>query len=139
MLLLSSILALVAAKTKRKFFFKNWTRDTRTAQAICRSKNWTGSDLTVRFLPSHHARLEQFTKSPVRVLNLKLPYKSHNKAQRASPSYKKDDYSKIFYVLKDRNSIARNRQFYNLVNNYYSVELYGRPSKMNGRIISDHF
>ena len=28
---------------------------------------------------------------------------------------KKNDYSKIFYVLKDRNSIARNRQFYNLV------------------------
>ena len=37
------------------------------------------------------------------------------KAQRYSPSYKIADYSKIFYVLKDRNSIARNRQFYNLV------------------------
>ena len=37
------------------------------------------------------------------------------KPQRASPSYKKNDYSKIFYVLEDRNSIARNRQFYNLV------------------------
>ena len=37
------------------------------------------------------------------------------KAQRYSPSYKIADYSKIFYVLKDRNSIARNRQFYNLM------------------------
>ena len=38
-----------------------------------------------------------------------------SKDQRYSPSYKIADYSKIFYVLKDRNSIARNRQFYNLV------------------------
>ena len=38
----------------------------------------------------------------------------YTKAQRYSPSYKIADYSKIFYVLKDRNSIARNRQFYTL-------------------------
>jgi len=37
------------------------------------------------------------------------------KALRYSKEVKKNDYSKIFYVLKDRNSIARNRQFYNLV------------------------
>ena len=82
MLLLSSILALVAAKTKRKFFFKNGTSDTRTAQVICRSKtgpdqmngqskmavhsvrfpkNWTGSDLTISwFVPwtIHHSPTE---------------------------------------------------------------------------------
>ena len=61
MLLLSSILALVAAKTKRKFFFKNGTRDTRTGKAICRSK----TELSL-ILPSPDARLERFTNPPIK-------------------------------------------------------------------------
>ena len=55
------------------------------------------------------------------ILNRPFLWLNITKAPRASPSYKKDDYSKIFYVLKDKNSIARNRQFYNLVKR---VKLY---------------
>ena len=49
------------------------------------------------------------------ILEKKIDYNSTSKALRYSKEVKKNDYSKIFYVLKDRNSIARNRQFYNLV------------------------
>ena len=56
-----------------------------------------------------------------------------DKAQRYSPSYKIADYSKIFYVLKDRNSIARNRQFYNLVKRV-GVYMYGGYSVIKQKV-----
>ena len=61
---------------------------------------------------SHRFVFENWVNSAT---ELALAWEFLHKAQRYSPSYKKNDYSKIFYMLKDRNSIARNRQFYNLV------------------------